>query len=73
MVAARAGCNGPAVVLDSGVWEVTEHPAVKLRWESERWERDGIVLRFIGRTRLTTLVLEQYEGPDIHLDAVQVA
>jgi hypothetical protein len=74
LVAAKAGCSGPAVVLDSGVWEVVEHPAVKLRWEdSSEWERIDGKLRFKGRARITSSVLDDYEGDAIHLDIVQVA
>ena len=72
LVAAGAGAQGPAVVLDGGVWEVALHPFVKLQWEGEGEQVNGkIVLK--GRVRVTSIVSPEYKGRVIHLDAKQVA
>jgi hypothetical protein len=74
LIAAKAGCVGPAVILDGGEWEVESHPSILLEWEGGKVSENGKLgfLRFSGRVRVTSSVREDYKGKPIHLDATQV-
>jgi len=74
LVAALKGCQGPAVTLSGGEWEVESHPHIELVFGEEvDYENGGGIFRFKSSVRLRAVVSVDYKGPPIHLNAVQVA
>ena len=73
LVGAGRGMQGPWVSLEEGVWQVQSVADVVLllpgRAQVKR--KDGSMF-VSGPVRLRAVVLDEYEGPLVHLDAKQV-
>jgi hypothetical protein len=72
LVGAKSGTVGPVVTIDRGVWEVEYLPLVVLYWIGDEPIRMDGSVRFNGKCRISASVREEYKGPPIHLDIVQV-
>ena len=73
LVGAKAGAVGPYVNFDGGTWEVESHPFVEVEITGGKAKALMDSFKFSGASRLRAIVKNDYKGPDIHLDARQVA
>lgn len=74
LVGAGKGMQGPWVSLEEGVWQIQSIGDVFLLLPggASLRRKDGHIY-VDGPIRLRAVVLDEYEGPAVHLDAKQVS
>lgn len=74
LVGAGKGMQGPWVSLEEGVWQIQSIGDVFLLLPGgAQVKRENGFAYVNGPIRLRAVVLDEYEGPSVHLDAKQVS
>ena len=72
LIDAKAGVQGPTVSVDKGEWVIDLLPGVSLTVNGKDGPMESGKLTIEGPARISASVWDDYLGPSIHLDVVQV-